>query len=215
MDDLSSIMERDIRERILLEVRRSGRRVIGVCGVNVGDGATTVATALAVSLAKQDHRVVLADLDVETAALSRSLTPQQENGLVQYVKSNTPGETALTVLSLDDSHGLRFLPVGDASSNGHPSPPRIGRLIDALRDQGEFVILDLPAVGESMCAIELAPHIDAFLLVIRAHQTKKRDVERAVAQLRETDTAILGTVLNQYREYVPRRLWRRGKTGNR
>jgi Mrp family chromosome partitioning ATPase len=64
------------------------------------------------------------------------------------------------------------------------------------RYPARIIVLDLPPLLTSADVLAFAPSLDALLLVAREGVTTRRDVEDALALVREA-TPVLGTVLNQ------------------
>jgi Mrp family chromosome partitioning ATPase len=72
---------------------------------------------------------------------------------------------------------------------------RVRTILDALREETDLVIVDLPSVSAIAYTAQLAPMLDGVLLVLRAG-TEPSDAERLVRR-RLKGTNLLGIVLNQ------------------
>ncbi|MCU9840232.1 AAA family ATPase [Ruegeria sp. WL0004] len=138
----------------------SGRQrlgqVIGVCPVRGGVGASTFATNLADRLQGQSgifrkqtrHRVAVVDLDMQFGTVASGLDLIPSNWLFQMARDNvTPDRTFLEQCLVTHSSGLEvltapeeFVPL-DAINR-----KQIASLVDALRTEFDYVVIDLPRV---------------------------------------------------------------------
>ena len=83
-----------------------------------------------------------------------------------------------------------------------PNPPALlarkslGQLLDELRGEFDWVLIDSPPLASVTDALLLARHADHAVLVIQHNKVDKRLVKRAVAALRKATPNLLGAVLN-------------------
>ena len=76
------------------------------------------------------------------------------------------------------------------------SSKRMQELLQKLRERYDYVILDLPPVGEFSDALAVAGEADGMILVIRRGICTGGGLTTAVAQLQSVDARILGAVYN-------------------
>src|SRR5262249_58420440 len=81
--------------------------------------------------------------------------------------------------------------------------PSLPALFAQLREQFDFVIVDLPPVNVYGDALIVGPRLDAAIIVIEADATRVPDVERARRTLERTGVRFVGSVLNRQRRYIP------------
>jgi len=74
--------------------------------------------------------------------------------------------------------------------------PRFKELIDTLRDQHDFVIIDTPPILAVTDASVVAPRVDAVLLVVRLTKHARDGATRATEMLGALGARILGVVVN-------------------
>lgn len=163
-----------------------------------GEGKSTVAINLAVTLAQAENKVLLVDADMRNPVLRKYLELEQENqtGLSALLNNNVKIADCL----IRTEQGV------DVIANG-PIPPNPAELIksDAMRSllkgaEGHYnyIIFDTPPVGVVTDAAALSPLCDGVLYVIRHRYANKNQVRSAVKKLKMVDAKILGTVLTQY-----------------
>ena len=69
-------------------------------------------------------------------------------------------------------------------------------LLEKLRKTYDYVILDLPPVGEVSDALAIAKQIDGILLVVRQDYCNRMALNAAINQFEFVECRILGTVFN-------------------
>jgi protein-tyrosine kinase len=173
---------------------------IGVTSPHYGDGKTTVSLALATSLANDfGANVMLVDADLHTHSIGEEYGIQDEDGLWEVLTGTATLESASHTLPA----GLRVLPAGKAS--GDPAQlarsGRLVRLLDEMKRDNPYVVLDLPASLHSMTAPSLARRCNLVLVVVRAGETTTMDLDRTMQLLRGSN--VVGTVINRSETKIP------------
>ncbi len=131
------------------------RRVITVLSPKGGSGKTTVATNLAVGLARLHPRgVLLIDLDLQFGDAAPALGLQPEYSLSEATKAMNHDRSALKVFLTGHESGLALLaPPSDLASAEAIDAEAMKRTIAALAEEFPFVIIDTasgidtPALG--------------------------------------------------------------------
>ncbi|MFN0095116.1 MAG: CpsD/CapB family tyrosine-protein kinase [Dehalococcoidia bacterium] len=176
--------------------------VIGVTSVGRREGKTTLAMALANSLAHDwGARVVLVDADFATHSIGPEYGLGRRPGLSDVILGNVPLEAAVQRFG---SAPLSVVTAGLAPIDAAwaARSEALAAAVGTLKRWNTFVVLDLPAVEGSADGPVLAQHCDGVLVVARAGKTDRRDLERALLLLR--DANLLGVVVNRYQSNVPR-----------
>lgn len=175
---------------------------VGVTSPDYGDGKTTIAIALASSLAHDfGAHVMLVDADFHTHSVGREYGLEGRLGLADAIAGTS------TLAGVTNRHRLASLSVVTAGSRGEDPArlarsERLGRLIGTMKATSGFVVLDLPATLHSMNAPVLARRCDAVIVVVGAGRTSQQDLDRTLHLLR--DANVLGVVINRQRSRVPR-----------
>ncbi len=143
-------------------------RVVAVIGGRGGAGATTLATALAVSAARAGAGVpTLIDLDPLGAGLDLLLGAESEPGLRWEDLAGARGrlQPGLIADGLPRACGLRFLTWG--RRRGDCPAGAAGAVLDAARREGPLVVLDLPRRLGAVTELALGA-VDDLVLVVPA-----------------------------------------------
>lgn len=137
-----------------------GGRVIVVLSPKGGAGKTTIATNLAVGLARSAPRqVILFDCDLQFGDVTDALRLIPETTFAHSVLAGLPDITTLKAALTPHPSGLYALCAPDAPAEADDiSGEHIGRAIDLLRDEFRFVVVDSDAgLGEhTLAAIDRA-----------------------------------------------------------
>jgi len=186
---------------------------VGVTSANPGEGKTLVAANLAVSLAVGNQRkTALVDLNVRFPSLHRIFGTEQSPGLVEALS-----EATIQVSRTQLEH-LYLLPAGNisgsvlateyVSDNGKSTSdveagPTVGLeqvaafrdVLYSLRQEFEFVIVDMPAIHRPPGSLLLVHQMDGILVVVNANRTKHEDLQRMFRQVNQKQ--ILGFIFNR------------------
>jgi capsular exopolysaccharide synthesis family protein len=82
------------------------------------------------------------------------------------------------------------------------SSARMANALIGLRRVYDYIILDLPPVGEVSDAMSVAKKIDGMLLVARQNLCNRLVLNEAIRQFEFVDTKILGIVFNCTSEHM-------------
>lgn len=174
---------------------------IGITSAHGHEGKTTISIALASSLAADlGAQVMLVDADFRTQSLARIYGLEGKRGLADVISGGAPVGAAVHRYLRSP---LGVVPAGEmfGDSARVARSERLAAFLESLKAMSGFVVLDLPATLASMDAPVLAQRCDGVIVVVRAGQTTRQDLERQLALLK--DANVLGIVVNRYRTAVP------------
>lgn len=153
---------------LMADAEASGARVIMVTSANPGSGKTFVTMNLATVLAIKGKKVVVVDLDLRKGSLSTFVGEPTEG--VSAVLSGHAGINDVLCRDACGTAGLDIVPSGALPPN--PAEllysPRLKAMLDTLRAQYDYVILDCPPVEVVADAKIINRHADMTVFVIRA-----------------------------------------------
>lgn len=166
--------------RANLQFANLGResKVILVTSSASGEGKTFFSINLGASLALSGKRVVVLDFDLRKPSLMQNIGLHNSVGITTYlVNEKQPVEELIT--PTDTSPNLFVIDAGPIPPN--PAElmmlPKIGELIDTLKQKFDFVIIDTSPVGQVADAFSLTPYIDTSLYLVRYEYTEKEQVK--------------------------------------
>lgn len=163
-----------------------------------GDGKSTSAANLAVTLAQQGQRVLLIDADLRRGSLNSVFGVGREPGLSNVLLQNTDTTEAIRQLDVGDNITLDFMPTGTLPPNPAElvGSKRMHALLQRLEETYDAIIMDAPPLNLVTDAALLGTNADGVVVVARANRTQKAAIQFAVEQLRNVRAPILGAVLN-------------------
>lgn len=190
---LASILLRRKNEQAL--------RIISLTSAQPSEGKTTIASNLAIALAKLGQGVLLIDGDLRKPRLHQVFGVPRKIGLGEYLASDCTAEDVIedyvhdTVVS-----GLHVLPAGADSPEFtkllHSS--RMSGLLRQCRKRYDMVIIDTPPERDVPDARIIGRMSDAVILVVRSGHTERETAIATCDRLRRDGCPVLGTILNQW-----------------
>ncbi len=189
---------RILRTQVLQTMSQSGLRTLGITSPRYGDGKTTIALNLAVSIAQDlKQTVLLVDVDLRKPNVTQYLGIEAPFGITDYCLNDKPISECIIRPSFER---LSILPAGSALDNSSEvlGSPRMAHLAQELKSRysDRLIIYDMPPVLTQDDPIAFLPNIDAFLLIIRNGITQISDIKNAMNLL--SGANVIGTVLNDY-----------------
>jgi Mrp family chromosome partitioning ATPase len=187
-------------------------KIHAVCSIDRGEGKSTISLALATALAHRgEGDVLLVEADLRSPTLAADLGRWDKPGLEDFLRQRIPLENAIQQTPVDR---LRIVTASASQPSAQKFPlrltadepahllgqPFLRQALEGLRSSYSTIIIDLPALsgGEAIPLIDL---LDGVVLVIKAGQTSKERMERAVSLIGREK--LVGVVLNNVRHSAP------------
>lgn len=170
-------------------------KVLVVTSANQGEGKTSTAVNLALSLAQAGSRTLLVDGDLRRPRVAGSLGLVEDVGLTNVLVGRAGLADAVQRHPLT---GLDVLAAGKVPPNSVEllQSHAVESLIERLRATYDFVIIDSPPLLPVTDAALIAARTDGALLVLRHGRTTRADYERALDRLAQVDARPVGLVMN-------------------
>ena len=200
--DATADIFRMLRTKVLQHFTKNNLRTLAITSPNYGDGKTTIATNLALSLAQDvKQTILLVDLDLRKPDMHRRLGIEPTVGLTDYLLRDARVPDCMVK---PDIERLVLLPSSGAIDNSSEmlATPKMMALALELKTRypDRIVIYDMPPLLTQDDTIAFLPNVDGVLLVVRDGVTKVEDLDYCLHLLEHTN--MLGTVLNNSQERV-------------
>lgn len=186
---------RAIRMRLLKEAREKGIRCLMVTSAVAGEGKSTTAVNLALSMAHKGMKVVLVDGDLRNPSVASILGIKSKYGISHLLQ----GEAELKeVQKPAGDSGLLVIPGVKQmkSPTGLLSSENMQKLITELLGTADYVIIDTPPCTAMSDASVLARMVQGIVMVVRQDFARLEKVASGFEILVETGTPIAGYILN-------------------
>ena len=178
----------------ILSSQSSPPQVILITSANPGEGKTTAAVNLGITLAQSGRKVLVVDADLRNGNCHTLLHVRKSYGLSDILTSDITGEDCVQVTQIE---GLFFLSRGTTQRNTADllGSNKMLEIIQDMRARFDIVLLDSPpAIAVSDAAI-LATQSDGVLVVLRAQETTTKTLQHLVEDLDMVGARILGVML--------------------
>ena len=180
--------------------RKQKQQVLLVTSVGENEGKSTVAANLALALSEKGRRVALLDCDFRKPALHKIFDTPVEKGqsLTSYLLQEDADPSPY--LTESKKHGI-LLGVSYASTRSVTkllSNGMLPLLLQQLRAQMDYIILDSPPMLAAADAEMLAAFADTAVLVVRADYMPTNSINNGLDRLRKNAPEVCGFVLNNY-----------------
>tara|TARA_R110002072_G_scaffold192102_1_gene348785 strand:- start:2347 stop:3081 length:735 start_codon:yes stop_codon:yes gene_type:complete len=187
---------RFLRTQILQTMEKNKFKTLAISSPRYGDGKTTTAANLAVSIAQDlKQTVLLVDLDLRDPSLAKYLGIDTKVGLTDYIAGKATVAECLVRLPFQR---ISVFPAGDAIdfSSETLGSPDMNKLANELKERYDdrIIIYDMPPLLDQDDPLVFLPHVDAFLLVVKEGVTTTEEVKRSVEIL--DPSKVIGVVLN-------------------
>lgn len=198
--DANADIFRMLRTKVLQKMQRNNLRTLAITSPNYGDGKTTVALNLALSLALDvKQTVLLVDLDLRHPSIHQRLSLNPTVSLSDYILRDVPVSECLVNPMIER---LVVLPITQTIENSSEmlGTPKMMALAHELKTRyaDRIVIYDMPPLLAQDDTIAFLPNVDGVLMVVRDGATRPDDLRHCVHMLDNAN--LLGTVLNRCNE---------------
>ncbi len=187
---------RTVRTRVEKEIRESGGKSILVTSAIPGEGKSTIAANLALSLTKRGYSVLLVDGDLRKPAIAKTMGMETvEDGFYEVLNGKIKPEDA--AIGYKDTR-LKVLPGGKPALNASKilNQEETEKIIEQIRKMADIVIFDTPPSAIMSDAAIIARYVDGILFVVRQDFAKTDRVLEGVEMFANTGTPLSGCILN-------------------
>lgn len=188
---------RSLRIKLLRLLSEANYKTILITSTMPGEGKTTVATNLALSLSRNGARVILIDADLRKPSVKRALgVTKPSAGLGDALSLDDPAAAA--GMLLEQEPGSLWLLAGDSASQDtrRVDAAALRRVMNALGRDVDYVIVDTPPCGLLADSMNIARAADCVLYVLGADAVPLPQVLDGIQFLDEVGTPLLGCILN-------------------
>ena len=195
-----------------VDIDRANKAMVVTSPVQ-GDGKSSVAINLAISLASAGVRTLLIDGDLRRPRVAATLGLVPDVGVTNVLLGKVTIDGAIQQYK---ESNLEVLASGTPPPNAAEllQSDAMEKLLEDLRQHFEMIIIDSPPLLPVTDAAVLASRADGALVVLRHGQTTKEQWRQAQSRLEQVDAPLLGVVMNmvppkqaavgyEYGSYVP------------
>lgn len=182
-----------LRTNVMFSLPGTGCKCVGVTSPAPGDGKSTTAANLAISMAQIGKKVLLVDCDMRLPAVAGTFRIAPAPGLSDFLTGQAKIDDAVRRV---ENFGISVLPAGNLppEPTGLLEAKQLEHLFSAFKNIYDYVIVDLPPVTAVPDAVILSKYLDGYLLTVRQKQSRHRDVLEMLRRMNIAEGKLLGFV---------------------
>ena len=173
-----------------------GAQVFLISSAIAGEGKSTVAANLALSLAARGKKAILLDMDLRNASALKTLgISGGERGLAELLAGRA---AAAELLITDPDSGLMILSGGNGAARARDllADPGMEKVFAMCRNLADYVIVDTPPSSILADASDLVRFADRGIFVVRQDYAPMEKIRDGIDILYDSGLEIAGCVLN-------------------
>jgi capsular exopolysaccharide synthesis family protein len=194
-DPRSPIAEAFRAVRVNMQYLSAGldKRVIGVTSSVPGEGKSFCTVNLAAELAQSGRRVIVLECDMRRPTLAGyfDIDPRRQHGLSTYLAGDSTLDQARHTTNISSLDVVCCGPLPDNPTRLIEGP-RLAELMLQLREEYDYILVDIPPLGYVSEFLVLLQYLDAKIYVVRQNYT---------------DRALVGQIAEMHREHKVKQLY--------
>jgi succinoglycan biosynthesis transport protein ExoP len=185
-----------IRTMLLRNAGVENLRVVMVTSAVGGEGKTTLASNLAMSLARAGRKTLLIDCDLRRPAAHQLFELPLQPGFSEVMLHEVDLPDAVRPTATDPN--LFLLPAGlwDRNVVQELAKTGITSIFEKLRDEFDFIIVDSHPVLAATDSLLIAQHVDAVIVSLMRDVSQMHNVHTACQQLTALGIRVFGAVVS-------------------
>ena len=192
---------RMIRNKVEYHAHEYHLKTFLITSALAGEGKSTIAVNLALSLAQAGKKVVLIDCDLRHPTDRKILNLDPGEGLGEVLEHKKKLAECIIKskdMGLDPEMRLMVLPGGTSLRDGSEllGTEFMHRIIARMEEWADYVILDSAPAGLLTDAVVLAQYADAAVFVVRKDFARVDHIMDGMEHLAESQVQIIGGILN-------------------
>ena len=172
----------------------SALKSIAITGAVAGEGKSTLALGLALSIARDRQKVLVVDADLRSPSLHKPFALANHSGLTNFLA----GEISIPLIHQVSLSGASLDLITSGTMTEDPvkilNSSRFERFIEQQKENYDLILVDTPPALGMVDAIKIASICDASLVVMRLNKSKVSEFLKATALFSKLN--VLGIVAN-------------------
>ena len=199
VEDLKSTVTeayRSLRTNIQFADLENKNKCFLITSSGPGEGKSTTAANIAITLAYAEMPTVLIDADFRKPVIHSLFGLEQEPGITNYLASDMP---LSDVIKHTDTKNLDVITVGIIPPNPSEllNKSKVDMLIKELKKHYSYIIFDTAPILPVTDPAILGSKVDGAFIVVELGKTTIEAVTRSESLLNNTKTNVYGIILNK------------------
>ena len=186
---------KSMRTNIIFALSASNKKIITVSSANPGEGKSTTASNISLSLAEAGKKVLLIDADLRKPVQHKIFQVNNKLGFSGIIGNINSFEEAVQKNIVENLDLL-------TSGIKPPNPSElIGsmntyELLKGLSKIYDYIIIDTPPINVVTDALNISSDIAGMIMILKHASTTTDDIERAVKTVQLANGDLLGMIIN-------------------
>lgn len=185
-----------LRTNVIYAAAAAKNPIFAVTSDIAAAGKTVVASNLAIALSSLGKKVLLVECDMRCPTFSKLFRMKNEDGLSELL-AGIADKTSDVAINYEGST-LDILMCGQIPPN--PSELlagyRMTELASEWKSNYDYIIMDMPPIGEVYDASVVANIVNGYIMTIRVNHSNINDVKAATERIESVNGSILGIIVN-------------------
>ncbi|MEW6586678.1 MAG: CpsD/CapB family tyrosine-protein kinase [Nitrospirota bacterium] len=210
MELIDTLAEEMLGVRLKLLQAKNDRHLksLIVTGADHDEGVTSVASSLAIALARDQQSVLLADANIRQPGLHSLFGLPREVGFVDFISGKANLDMVVKKTSYPKLKVITSgVPPEDNTVTAYFSVS--GEIKKSVEANFDWVVYDSAPANSFPDTLLTVALRDGALLVVRSEKTRWQSVKKAKENLESMGTNILGIILNRHKHIIPRFIYDR------
>ena len=184
-----------LRTNIMFSFSDEGTgHVIGIASAVQSEGKSSTACNTAYALAEAGNRVLLLEGDLRRPTIAAKLNIERVPGLTNLLVTKMDYHAAIQQCAL--APNMDILTSGAIPPNPSEllTSNRMERLMENLRQEYDYIVVDLPPIAVVSDALAISKVIDGIIMIVRSGVSDQQLLAEAMRQVEMVNVRVLGFV---------------------
>lgn len=188
------------RTQLLHTARRNSMQILMVASAESGEGKTSLACHLALSLARSGLKTLLIDADLRNPSAHDLFEMSLKPGLSEIIRDEVPCNVAVQRTS---ASGLWLLPAGICNTRVIDllAQGALKSVFTELRQEFDFIVIDTSPIMPVADPLLIAQHVDGVIFSLMHQVSRVCSTQDALDKLNALNIHTLGAVMNGTKAY--------------
>lgn len=193
---------RNLRSSILFRQENQELKTLIICSSLPGEGKSSIAANLAITLSQTGERILLIDGDLRRGNLSRLFEMQDKPGLSEAMADLSHWKNFFYPTAYPN---LMLFPLG-----AHPEQPgefflkpELTTFMTQAQNEFDRIIFDSAPLLAATDSASLAPKLDGVIMIVRSGMTSIQKLRQSMHILEARQANVFGMVINGIGEGTP------------
>lgn len=184
-----------VRTNIVFSLLKENCKKIVISSSVSGEGKTTSAVHIAISLGQMDKKVLLIDADLRKPRINQFFEIDNTPGLTNYLGGMADYGKILHVTNYKN---LSVITAGILVPNPSEllASDKMSSFLQELESQFDYIVIDTPPLNVVVDAMPLIKLSDGVILIIKEGASTYPELNKTIKSLEMVDAKILGFVMN-------------------